>query len=52
LEERISQKTELLNSGISNHEELSKLANEIAELNKELEIKSNRWLDLAEKLES
>jgi len=51
LEAEIGRKTELLNSGISDHEQLGKLANEIATLNAELESKTMRWLELAEKLD-
>jgi ATP-binding cassette subfamily F protein uup len=51
LELEIGRKTELLNSGISDHEQLGKLANEIAALNAELESKTMRWLELAEKLD-
>ncbi|MCB0820286.1 MAG: ABC transporter ATP-binding protein, partial [Bacteroidetes bacterium] len=51
LEQTIAEKTELLNSGISDHEKLMQVSNEIAALSAELEEKSNRWLELAEIIE-
>lgn len=52
LEQTIAEKTKLLNSGIADHEQLMQVSNEIAALSAELEEKSNRWLELAEIIES
>ncbi|MEZ5173849.1 MAG: ABC-F family ATP-binding cassette domain-containing protein [Bacteroidia bacterium] len=51
LEQTIAEKTEVLNSGIADHEKLMQVSNEIAALSAELEEKSNRWLELAEIIE-
>lgn len=48
LENMLIQLNEKLNSGISNHEELMKVTNELGEKQQELEEKTNRWLELSE----
>lgn len=51
LEEKIKSLSELLNSGISDHQELMRVSKEIAENTGLLESKSSRWLELAERVE-
>lgn len=51
LEQKIAGATASLNSGISDHTELLRLSEEIAILNRQLEEKSTRWLELTEKME-
>jgi ATP-binding cassette subfamily F protein uup len=48
IEERIKEDTILLNSGITNHNELGYLAEKIEELNGQLDDKTARWLQLTE----
>ncbi|PRD48731.1 ABC-F family ATP-binding cassette domain-containing protein [Sphingobacterium haloxyli] len=47
IENTIAKKTEILNE-VSNHEEIAKIVLDIEQLQKELDAKSERWLDLAE----
>lgn len=48
LEEKIKKLTHEMND-ISAHEELTKIAEEIEQLNRELSVKEDRWLELLEK---
>ncbi len=48
LETRKASLSEELNSGNLGHEELAKLGKELSDVMKELETKSNRWLELSE----
>jgi len=47
-EEHLKILTEKLNSGISDHQELTTLSEEIEELQSELEIQTLRWMELSE----
>ncbi|PRD53776.1 ABC-F family ATP-binding cassette domain-containing protein [Sphingobacterium gobiense] len=47
IERTIAQKTELLNM-VSDHEEIAKIVLDIEQLQKDLDAKSERWLNLAE----
>lgn len=51
LEMKIKVLHEQLNRGLTDHHELSKIAEEAAQSESELEVKTNRWLVLAEKME-
>lgn len=51
IEERIAKLSEQMNSEISDHEKLLEISEEVAKLTKELEEKTNRWLELAEKID-
>jgi ATP-binding cassette subfamily F protein uup len=46
----LAKLTEKLNSGLSDHQELQKIANEIAKISGEIDEKSMRWLELAERI--
>jgi len=48
LEERLANLTTKLNSGITDHVELQKIAQEITDLSNQIEEKSMRWLELSE----
>lgn len=48
IEERIKEGAVLLNSGITDHNELGYLAEKIEELNEQLNDKTSRWLQLTE----
>ncbi len=48
LENKIKSLTEELNGGITDHEQLTALANEIDKLNNQLDEKSLRWIELSE----
>jgi ATP-binding cassette subfamily F protein uup len=48
LEERLANLTSKLNSGITDHVELQKIAQEITDLSNQIEEKSMRWLELSE----
>jgi ATP-binding cassette subfamily F protein uup len=48
LEERLANLTSRLNSGITDHVELQKIAQEITDLSNQIEEKSMRWLELSE----
>jgi ATP-binding cassette subfamily F protein uup len=48
LEQEKLQLTERLNAGSSSHEELTEWAQQLEQLNAQLEEKSFRWLELAE----
>ncbi|MFM2286239.1 MAG: hypothetical protein RLZZ543_1736, partial [Bacteroidota bacterium] len=50
LEATLAKLTEKLNSGLSDHQELQKIANEIAKISGEIDEKSMRWLELAERI--
>ena len=52
VEEKLKALTLQLNSDAQNHDELSKIAKKIKGLNIELEQKTNRWIELAELIES
>ncbi len=52
VEERLKALTLQLNSDAQNHDELNNIAKKIKELNIELEQKTNRWIELAELIES
>jgi ATP-binding cassette subfamily F protein uup len=48
IEESLKGLTDKLNSGISDHQELTNLSKEVEELNSELEMKTLRWIELSE----
>ena len=48
IETRIKTLTEELNSGLSDHQQLSEIAQKIAALNSQLDEKSIRWIELTE----
>ena len=48
LETQLAELTEKLNSGISDHVELQKIAQKIAYVSNQIEEKSFRWLELSE----
>ena len=48
LESRLAEQTAKLNSGISDHQELQKISQEITLLSSQIEEKSMRWLELSE----
>ena len=48
IEIRIKTLTEDLNSGLSDHQQLSEIAQKIAALNSQLDEKSIRWIELTE----
>ena len=48
IEIRIKTLTEELNSGLSDHQQLSEIAQKIAALNSQLDDKSIRWIELTE----
>lgn len=48
LESQIQQLTNELNSGITDHQQLALLANEIQKLKSQLDLITNRWLELTE----
>jgi len=48
IENRIKALTEELNSGLSDHQQLSEIAQKIAVLNNQLDEKSIRWIELTE----
>jgi ATP-binding cassette subfamily F protein uup len=50
LEEEIATLSTQLNSGITDHAELSRISGRISELSEALEAKSLRWLELGEKM--
>lgn len=50
LEEEIATLSTQLNSGITDHAELSRISGRISELSETLEAKSLRWLELGEKM--
>ncbi len=52
VEERLKALALQLNSDAQNHDELNNIAKKIKELNIELEQKTNRWIELAELIES
>jgi ATP-binding cassette subfamily F protein uup len=51
LETQLADLTEKLNSGISDHVELQKIAQKIAYVSNQIEEKSFRWLELSERIE-
>ena len=51
LETQLAELTEKLNSGISDHVELQKIAQKIAYVSSQIEEKSFRWLELCERIE-
>jgi ATP-binding cassette subfamily F protein uup len=51
LETQLAELTEKLNSGISDHVELQKIAQKIAYVSNQIEEKSFRWLELSERIE-
>jgi ATP-binding cassette subfamily F protein uup len=51
LETQLAELTEKLNSGISDHVELQKIAQKIAYISNQIEEKSFRWLELCERIE-
>ena len=52
IEKKIEELSAKMNEGISDHEKLMEISEEVARLTKELELKSNQWLELAEKLDA
>jgi len=51
LETQLAELTEKLNSGISDHVELQKIAQKITYISNQIEEKSFRWLELSERIE-
>jgi ATP-binding cassette subfamily F protein uup len=51
LETQLAELTEKLNSGISDHVELQKIAQKITYISNQIEEKSFRWLELCERIE-
>jgi ATP-binding cassette subfamily F protein uup len=51
LETQLAELTEKLNSGISDHVELQKIAQKITYVSNQIEEKSFRWLELSERIE-
>jgi ATP-binding cassette subfamily F protein uup len=51
LETQLAELTEKLNSGISDHVELQKIAQKIAYISNQIEEKSFRWLELSDRIE-
>ena len=51
LEQKKTELTEKMNGGVTDHQELRKLAEEIKKLTDSIESKTNRWLELAEIIE-
>ena len=50
LEEKVKAQTTELNSGISSHERLMELSESLQDLNKQIEEKTLRWMELEEKI--